>query len=241
MSTGTGALTRTFADRREAGRALAVALEHDRGPGLVVVGLARGGVETAAEVARILDAPLDVVAVRKVAHPWQPEYGIGAVTPGDGVYVRGPDGLTPDQVAAAVDEAKVKAAVLDARLHDDHPPLDLHGQTVVVVDDGVATGATMIAALRWARAGGAARVVAAVPVGAAAGLQLLGGEADAVVCLQAPSLFFSVGASYDDFAPLGDDAVVRLLDENRRAHVVHRSGVRVLPDFGTFESAHSHE
>lgn len=88
-----------YADRRDAGRALAAALEGERGPELVVVGLARGGVEIVAEVACALVAPLDLVAVRKVGHPWQPEYGIGAVTLGDGVYIRGPEGLSEEQLA----------------------------------------------------------------------------------------------------------------------------------------------
>ena len=101
-----------FADRRDAGRRLAAALESERGPKLVIVGLARGGVETAAEVARALDAPLDVVAVRKVGHPKRPEYGIGAVTPDHGVYLRARDGLTDTEVVAAVQqgEGKVGAA-----------------------------------------------------------------------------------------------------------------------------------
>ena len=206
-----------FADRREAGRKLGTALEGERGPKLVVVGLARGGVETAAEVARALDAPLDAVAVRKIGHPWQPEYGIGAVTPGDGVYVRAGDGLTDEQIAVAIEETKAKAALLDRRLHAVHPPLDLKGKTVAVVDDGLATGATMIAALRWARAADAARVVAAVPVAAAESLALIVREADEVFCLHAPEDFFAVGAWYDSFTQVNDEAVIRMLDENRQA------------------------
>lgn len=208
----------------EAGRALAGVLEPEHGPSLVVVGLARGGVQVAAEVARILAAPLDAVAVRKVGHPWQPEYGIGAVTPGDGKYVRGPDGLTEEQLAAAVEEAKAKAAVLDQQLHAEEPPLDLRGKTVLVVDDGLATGATMIAALRWASAGGAARVVAAVPVAAAASLGLLAPEADEVVCLHALEPFFAVGVWYEAFAQVDDGEVIRLVGENRREHAGTATG-----------------
>ncbi len=172
--------------------------------------------ETAAEVARALAAPLDAVAVRKIGHPWQPEYGIGAVTPGDGVYLRVSNGLTDEQLAVAVEETKAKAALLDRRLHAEHPPLDLGGKTVLVVDDGLATGATMIAALRWARAAGAARVVAAVPVAPARSLQLLRREADEVVCPRALEHFFAVGVHYASFAQVDDEAVIRLLDENRR-------------------------
>ena len=210
-----------FADRRDAGRQLAAALAGERGPKLVVVGLARGGVETATEVARALDAPLDVVAVRKIGHPRQPEYGIGAVTPGGGVYVRARDGLTDEQVTAAVEETKAKAALLDRRLHTEHPPLDLKGKTVAVVDDGLATGATMIAALRWARAAGAARVVAAVPVAATGSLALVVREADEVCCLYAPEHLFAVGAWYGSFTQIDDQALIRLLDENRQARELH--------------------
>ncbi len=210
-----------FADRREAGRKLAAALQGERGPKLVVVGLARGGVETAAEVARALDAPLDVVAVRKIGHPLQPEYAIGAVTPGGGVYVRAGDGLTDEQIAAAVEATKAKAALLDRRLHAEHSSLDLKGKTVAVVDDGLATGATMIAALRWARAAGAARVVAAVPVAAADGLALVVREAGEVFCLCAPADFFAVGAWYGSFEQVDDQSVIRLLDENRQARELH--------------------
>jgi putative phosphoribosyl transferase len=204
-----------FADRAEAGRALAAELEGECGPELVVIGLARGGVEVAAEVARALDAPLDVVAVRKVGHPLQPEYGIGAVTPGDGVYVREPNGLSDEELAAAVEETKAKAAALDERLHAAHGPLDLVGKTVLVVDDGLATGGTMIAALRWARAASAARVVAAVPVGADDSLELVRAEADDVVCLYPLEAFLAVGVWYRSFDQVDDSRVLALLDDNR--------------------------
>jgi putative phosphoribosyl transferase len=212
-----------FADRRDGGRALARVLERLRGPGLVVVGLARGGVETAAEVARMLTAPLDVVAVRKLGHPWQPEYGLGAVTPGDGVYVREADGLTGEQLAALAEAARAKAALLDGRLHAEHPALDLGGKRVLVVDDGLATGATMVAALRWARAAGAERVVAAVPMASTRGLELIGPEADEVVCPYPLERFFAVGAHYARFDQVDDATVIRLLDRNRREQQLLRS------------------
>ncbi len=200
-----------FEDRLEAGRVLAAGLGRKRGPSTVVVGLARGGVQVAAEVARLLRAPLDVVAVRKIGHPLQPEYGIGAVTPGDGVYLRGPDGLTEAEVDDALEQARTKAAALDRRLHAEHAPLELARKTVVVVDDGLATGGTMIAALRWARSSGAARVVAAVPVAAADSLALVRREADDVVCPHELVQFFAVGLWYRVFEQVSDDEVVRLL------------------------------
>jgi predicted phosphoribosyltransferase len=213
-----------LADRREAGRELAVALEDERGPETVVVGLARGGVEVAAEVARLLDAPLDAVAVRKVGHPWQPEYGLGAVTPRDGVYLRGSDGLTAAQVERAVDAARRAAVALDARLHAEQRALALRDRTVVIVDDGLATGGTMIAALRWAKAAGAARLVAAVPVGAAASVDLLASEADAVVCPHPLDPFLAVGVWYRSFEQVDDGKVVRILAEARAHRPADASG-----------------
>ena len=205
-----------FEDRWDAGRQLAGALELRREPEPVVVGLARGGVVVAAEVARVLKAPLDVVAVRKLGHPWQPEYGLGAVTPGDGVYVRGPDGLSGEQLGALIEENQKQALLLDRRLHADQPALDLSGRTALLVDDGLATGATMVAALRWAKASGAKRTVAAVPVAATSTLELIRAEADEVVCPHAREHFLAVGVWYASFDPVGDETVTRLVAENRR-------------------------
>ena len=205
-----------FFDRQEAGKELAAALWRESGPATVVLGLARGGVEVAAEVARVLEAPLDVVAVRKVGHPRQPEYGLGAVTPGtDGVYIRSRDGLTGDEVADAVDAARREAVLLDMHLHATYEPLPVAGKTVLVVDDGLATGGTMIAALRRTRANGAKRIVAAVPVAAEESLALLRAEADEVVCPHAISPFVAVAAWYARFGPVDGEDVVRLLARNR--------------------------
>jgi len=200
-----------FADRRDAGRVLARALEAERGTDAVVVGLARGGVVVAAEVARELGLPLDVVAVRKVGHPYQPEYALGAVAPGDGVYVRDPGGLTPRELAAQVDRAQARAAELDLTLHAEHEPVPLAGRTCLLVDDGLATGATMIAAVRWARSRGASRVVAAVPVGARQSMAVLRTEADAVVCPHELSDLVAVGLWYRSFGQVDDAEVAALL------------------------------
>jgi len=204
-----------FDDRRDAGKKLASALESERGPNTVVVGLARGGVEVAAVVARALEAPLDAVAVRKIGHPFQPEYWIGAVAPGEGVYLRGSNELTVEQLARDVEEAKTKVAELDRRLHAEHPPLELRGKTALLVDDGLATGSTMIVALRWAKAAGAARVVVAVPVAAAASLDLIAREASTVFCLHARKDFFAVGAWYRSFGQVNDEAVAWLIADLR--------------------------
>lgn len=207
-----------FADRAAAGRLLAPELEDEREDDAVVVGLARGGVVVAAEVAEALGLPLDAVAVRKVGHPWQPEYAIGAVAPGDGAYIRAHDGLTDQEVAAVVAATREKAAELDSRLHAEHPALELAGHPCILVDDGLATGATMIAAARWARARGASRVVAAAPVGAKATAELVRCEADAVVCPHRPEAFFAVGPCYRVFGQVEDEAVVRLLAAGRAAN-----------------------
>jgi putative phosphoribosyl transferase len=204
-----------FADRAAAGQALAVELGAEPGSDVVVVGLARGGVEVAAEIARALGAPLDVVAVRKIGHPFEREYGIGAVTPGDGVYVRASDGLSADRLAVAVEETKAQAALLDRNLHAEHPPLDLRGRTVLLIDDGLATGATMVAAVRWAKAAEAGRVVVGVPVAASASITLLRREADDVVVLYPLTSFFSVSSWYEAFPPVDEAEVVRVIHANR--------------------------
>jgi putative phosphoribosyl transferase len=203
----------SFRDRREAGERLARALSAERTADGLVVGLARGGVEVAASVAERLALPLDALAVRKVGHPGQPEYALGAVTPGGGRYVRAHDDLSDEEVEAAVAAAVEKADDLDRRLHADRPALDPAGRTVLLVDDGLATGATMIAAARWARAAGAARVVVAVPVGAAQTVELLAPEADDVVCLERPAYFAAVGFWYEDFGQVSDERVRELLSE----------------------------
>ena len=201
-----------FLDRSDAGRRLGEALQSERGPGCAVVGLARGGVQVAAEVARALEAPLDLVAVRKVKHPWQPEYALGAVTPEGGVYVRGPNGLSEEELGRAVAAAKERALELDLRLHAGRPRLSLGRRSAILVDDGLATGATMIAAARWARAAGASRVVAAVPVAAEASARRVREEVDELVALATPSRFFAVAAWYVRFPQLDDDEVLQLLD-----------------------------
>jgi putative phosphoribosyl transferase len=207
-----------FRDRREAGRLLALELVAQDALGgaagtLVVIGLARGGVDVAAEVAAVLHAPLDALAVRKVGHPLQPEYGIGAVAPGGIEYIRAHDGLTDVQVADAVHGAEQQCAILDAILHERHAPLSVDDATCVLVDDGLATGATMVAAVRWARAQGARRVVVAAPVGAAATVQSLEGDedVDAVVCLVSPFDLGAIGMWYEDFHQVSDHDVVGVL------------------------------
>ena len=216
-SSPSGPTALPFADRADAGRRLARELESERDPRTVVVGLPRGGVAVAAEVARALGAPLEVVAVRKVGHPRQPEFAIGAVTHGGRLYLRSSEGLSEREVAAAVARASERAAELDQTLRRGGPGPDLRGRIAVVVDDGLATGATMIAALRWARAEGAARVVAAFPVGAAQSMALVRAECDRVVCPNVLPDLGAVGYWYRDFEQVETAEVLRLLAAARPA------------------------
>lgn len=207
----------TFADRAEAGGLLAEALRDRVAHGsAVVLGIPRGGVIVGAAVARALEVPLDVVIPRKVRAPHQPELGLGAVAPGvrilDDELIRslGVDaGYLEREIAAQEREIERRQEAYRAG----RPPVEVRGKVCVVVDDGVATGGTAVAALRWARARGASRVVLAVPVAPAASLDRLRPEADEVVVLEAPSPFFAVGQWYRRFDQTSDEEVVAALAE----------------------------
>lgn len=199
-----------FDDRRHAGAVLARALEPEAADDAVVVGLARGGVVVAAVVAETLGLPLETVAVRKVRHPLQPEYALGAVAPGGQAYVRARDGLTDHEFAAAVASARAEADALDRTLRGGRRQASLAGRAVLLVDDGFATGSTMIAATRWAAARGARRVVAAAPVGARETVDLLRRAADEVVCPYPVDYLVAVGLWYADFAQVNDEEVAEL-------------------------------
>ena len=209
---------RRFRDREQAGDRLAAVLEDYRGrPGVVVLGIARGGLPVAARVASALGAPLDVLVVRKLGYPGQEELAMGAVGPG-GVRVLNAEVMASYPVPRAVLEATVKReqAELERRelaYRSGRPPLELRGRTVVVVDDGLATGSTMRAAVAAVRAQSPAEVVIAVPVAAESSRQALAGEADRVACVLSSDAFFAVGEWYDDFSPTTDDDVRRLLAE----------------------------
>lgn len=205
-----------FRDRSDAGRRLAAALAPLELEHPVVLGMARGGVAVAAEVASTLHAPLDVVVVRKLGHPQQPELALGAIGEG-GVRVLN-DTLVaqlgvPDDVIEAV--AARETAELGRRLdayRGEHRALDLSGRTAVVIDDGLATGATARAALAVVRHHGAARVVLGVPVAPPGALALLEAVADAVVCVEVTERFTGLSQWYEDFRQVSDDEVRTLLD-----------------------------
>lgn len=204
-----------FIDRAEAGRRLAQRLESFRGADVVVLGLPRGGVPVAFEVARALDAPLDVVVVRKLGVPFQPELAMGAIGEGD-VRILNDEvvrmaHVTTEEIAAveAAERAELRRRV--TRFRGERTAVPLRGRTVIVVDDGIATGATARAACQVARALGVARVVLAVPVAAAAALQRLRRDADEVVCVHVPEILFAIGQWYADFTQVTDDEVMALL------------------------------
>jgi predicted phosphoribosyltransferase len=203
-----------YRDRAEAGRLLADRLTDLAGrPDVVVLGLVRGGVPVAREIARRLDAPLDVLVVRKLGMPLAPEVAFGALGP-DGVQVLNEmvaGGLGEAERAGVREREQAELDRRERRYRPGRPPLDLHGRTAVVVDDGLATGATARAAVQVARHLGAARVVVAVPVGSEQAFDLLKPEADQVVCLQLPPEFGAVGAYYDDFHEVSDDEVTEAL------------------------------
>ncbi|MEV6379472.1 phosphoribosyltransferase family protein [Streptomyces sp. NPDC051773] len=204
-----------FEDRAEAGRLLARRLERPYDEDLVVLGLPRGGVPVAYEVAGRLSAPLDVLVVRKLGVPWQPELAFGAVGE-HRVRVLNRDvidgvGIRDDEVA---DVERAERAELErrvARYRAGRGPVPVVGRVALVVDDGLATGATAEAACRVVRGRGAARVVLAVPVGSVAAVVRLRGVADEVVCLQAREDLGSVGAWYRDFTQTPDAEVIGLL------------------------------
>ncbi|WP_415947174.1 phosphoribosyltransferase family protein [Streptomyces sp. KLOTTS4A1] len=206
-----------FMDRRDAGRQLADRLAHFEGSEVVVLGMPRGGVPVAAEVAGALGAPLDVCLVRKLGVPYQPELGMGAIGEG-GVRVINDDVVRAAQVTA--DElSRVEARERDVlerrarRYRGGRAPVAIEGRAVLLVDDGVATGSTARAACRIARARGAARIVLAVPVAPHDWTARLGGDADEFVCLHSPRNFHAVGQFYIDFSQTDDDEVVACLQE----------------------------
>jgi putative phosphoribosyl transferase len=221
-----------FADRVDAGRQLAERLGHLRGQDVVVLGLPRGGVPVAAEVAAALDAPLDVIVVRKLGVPFQPELAMGAIGEG-GVCVFDVDVLThagvdEHDIRRVLEREQVQLEARVARLRRGRVRVDLTGRVAVVVDDGVATGSTARVACSVARQLGAAKVILAVPVGAAQTIRDVK-EADEVVCVSAPSRFAAVGYHYRDFSPTSDDEVVVALDAAAR-RTRGRHAVSQVPD-----------
>lgn len=204
-----------YDDRTDAGRRLGDRLKPFTGPDVVVLGLPRGGVPVAAEVAQALNAPLDVIVVRKLGVPSQPEFAMGAIGE-DGVRVLNKRVLTRMKVSKSEqrqveDRERVALEALSVRFRRSRPRVDLTGRIALIVDDGLATGSTARAACQVARRLGAVRVVLAVPVAPANTVKHFE-DADEVICLATPSDFVAVGYHYRDFSPTSEDEVIVLLD-----------------------------
>jgi putative phosphoribosyl transferase len=216
-----------FADRRHAGAELSTRLSHLKGRSdLVVLALPRGGVPVAYEVARALDAPLDVFLVRKLGVPGHAELAMGAIASG-GVRVVNDDVVSwyniPHTVIDAVAaEEQIELERRERAYRDGRTPLDLDGRIVLLIDDGLATGSTMKAAVAAIRAQKPSRIVVAVPVGSPEACQDLGGVADEIVCARAPERFAAVGQWYRDFSQTTDAEVRELLHESSRSVVRER-------------------
>jgi predicted phosphoribosyltransferase len=209
-------LGKRFRDRREAGRLLAARLSAYAGrPGVLVLALPRGGVPVAAEVARALEAPLDVFVVRKLGVPGHEEFALGAIATG-GVRVLNDDVVRTLRIPAHVIDAvtakeQEELARRERVYRGDRPPLDVRGRTVILVDDGLATGATMHAAIRALRQQQPARIVVAVPTASRETCDELRTEVDDVICATTPDPFYAVGLWYEDFSQTTDEEVRELL------------------------------
>jgi len=205
-----------FRDRSEAGRVLAERLkEYADRPDVIVLALPRGGVPVGYEIAAALHAPLDVFLVRKLGLPGHEELAMGAIATG-GVRVLNPDVVRPlqiaDEIIDAVAQQELRELERRERLYrDDRPPPDVQGRIVILVDDGLATGSTMRAAVAALRQQQPARIIVAVPVGAAETCAEFQSEADEVVCARTPEPFYAVGLWYSDFSQTTDEEVRELL------------------------------
>lgn len=212
---------RTFENRADAGRRLARILARyaDRAP--VIVALPRGGVPVGYEIAHALHAPLDIMVVRKIGAPGEHELGIGALVDGDHPEtVLNEELLSIMGVTREYLDREIQVELKEIRRRESvyrrgHPAIPLAGRTVIAVDDGIATGGSIRAALRGIRRRGASKIVLAVPVAAAETLKMLGGDVDEVVSLETPEFFGAIGEFYDDFSQTSDDEVMELLDRAR--------------------------
>jgi putative phosphoribosyl transferase len=228
-----------FADRRDAGQFLAGKLEqYADQPGVVVLALPRGGVPVGFEIARKLNAPLDVFIVRKLGVPIYEELAMGAIASG-GVRVLNEQvirrlGITDAMIDAAMEEEERELNRRELEYRGDRPPLDLAGKTVILVDDGLATGASMRAAVRALKQHHPAQVIVAVPVGAPDTCAAFENEVDEVICGKTPPDFNAVGAWYLNFQQTSDEEVSELLDKVAHENKVHAKAAQQPERFSIF-------
>lgn len=210
-----------FSDRVEAGRLLAAELGRRKLPAnVIVLALPRGGVPVGLEVAKVLHAPLDVVVVRKLGVPWQSELAMGAIA-GDSAQVLNDEliedlRISPQEVDAVVAKERTEIERREKLYRAGLPAPDLHGRVVLLVDDGLATGSTMLVAVRYVRAFKPAKIIIAVPVGSSEACERLRKEVDDLLCLATPEWFMAVGEWFRDFRQVSDAEVQRLLEESRQ-------------------------
>jgi len=212
-----------FEDRVDAGKQLAKALKHYRNQDVVVLALPRGGVPVAVEIARELSAPLDVLIVRKVGVPYRPELAMGAVMSGSHmITVRNDDvirsyGISNEEFQNECTREMEEIDRRRRRYFGERVSIDIVGRTVILVDDGVATGATVRAAILGLKEAGAHKIVLAVPVGASETIEELRQDVDDVVCLEEPVALEAIGAHYGDFSQLTDHEMLELISSRRLA------------------------
>lgn len=222
-----------FENRAAAGRSLAGKLKELAGCDCVVLALPRGGVPVGAEVAAALNAPLDVVVVRKLGAPGFPEFAIGAIASGGARVIHDETvrelGLSSAQLEKIERAQRAELERRETLYRGDRPPTRVEGKTVILVDDGLATGATMTAAARAIRRRQPERLVIAVPVGSADTCARIRGEADELICVETPSPFYSVGSWYADFSQTSDEEVRRLLDAARGAERLMSVPIGTIP------------
>ncbi|MER3438931.1 MAG: phosphoribosyl transferase [Chloroflexota bacterium] len=204
-----------YRDRADAGKQLATALATRKNGDLLVLAIPRGGVPVAAEVARSLGAELDIIVARKLGAPFEPELALGAVT-ADGTLFLNHDvikdlGITDELLNAIIAREREEARHREEQLRGSRPPASVAGRTVILVDDGLATGATMRAAAQSVRKRQPRKLIVAVPVGSRDACEALRQDADDVVCLMTPDPFWAVGLYYADFSPVSDEEVSTIL------------------------------